>query len=261
MTVALALCVQGTTFAQATSKPLEFEVASVRQVAAAPGTTGAGLVAITPDRASYRGITLKSLLMHAYDLEWFQISGPAWIESERYDVLATIPEGATKEDVPVMLQQLLAERFRLTLHSETMGHQGYVLRIGKGGPKLQLSTGPQKSDTPADPSASRRVDWIRRQTRGDGSVVETLHGATMLAFATHLSDELQVPVIDSTGLSGKFDIILRGSTGADGSSANSDSWTASLFTAVRDLGLELDSEKVPVKRLVIDKAEKIPTEN
>jgi beta-lactamase regulating signal transducer with metallopeptidase domain len=99
-----------------------FEVSSVRQ-AAPPGPqttttaggarriTGAAIVTVTSDRASYRNITLKSLLMRAYDLGLFQISGPAWIESERYDIVATIPEGTPKEDVPVMLQHLLAERF------------------------------------------------------------------------------------------------------------------------------------------------------
>src|ERR1035437_6172053 len=81
--------------AQATSKPLEFEVASVRQAVPADsqagsgrrGTTGAGAVSITSDRASYRDITLKSLLMRAYDLGQFQVSGPPWLAGERSDIL------------------------------------------------------------------------------------------------------------------------------------------------------------------------------
>lgn len=267
LVVALALCVPGATFAQETSKPLEFEVASVRQAVptdsqASSGrrATGAGgSVSITPDRASYRDITLKSLLMRAYGLEPFQISGPAWIESERYDVLATIPEGTAKEDVPIMLQHLLAERFRMTLHSETKDHPGYILGIGKGGSKLKVSA-ERKESAP-----------VAQFMIGNDSVVETLYGATMPAFARNLSRKLGRPVIDSTGLSGEFDIVLTLSKGvvlpgaqettADGSPSEPDSSMASLFTAVQDLGLTLSSDKVPIKCIVVDKAEKMPTEN
>jgi len=267
MAMALVLCMHGTTFAQATSKPLEFEVASVRQAAPAgsqassPGmarTTGAGSVTVTSDRASYRDITLQSLLMRAYDLKPFQISGPAWIDNERYDIAAKIPDGAPTEDVPVMLQHLLAERFRMTLHSETKEHSGYILGIGKGGPKLI----PAKNQNPASTGGF---------TIKDNSAVLNLNGATMPRFVDYLSRLLGRPVIDSTGLPGKFDIALPVSmgvimpgaqeTGADGSPVESDSSFASLFTAIHDLGLKLDSDKVPLKCIVVDKAQKIPTEN
>ena len=106
---------------------------------------------------------------------------------------------------------------------------------------------------------------------GGDSVVETLYGQTMPAFARHLSRILGRPVIDSTGLSGDFDTVLSLSKGvlmpgvqetsADGSPSGADSSMASLFTAVQDLGLALSSDKVPLKCIVVDKAEKIPTEN
>jgi uncharacterized protein (TIGR03435 family) len=267
MAMALILCVQGKTFAQATSRPLEFEVSAVRQAApegsqpSSPGmkrTTGAGSVTVTSDRAFYRNITLKSLLMSAYDMKPFQISGPAWIDNERYDILATIPEGTAKEEVPVMLQNLLAERFRMTLHTETKEHSGYILGIGKGGPKLM----PAKNQNPASTGGF---------TIKDNSAVLNLNGATMPRFVDFLSRLLGRPVIDSTGLPGKFDIALPVSMGvimpgaqetvADGSPVESDSSFASLFTAVHDLGLKLDSGKVPLKCIVVDKAQKMPTEN
>lgn len=276
MTMALVLCIHGTTFAQVTSKRLEFDVASVRQTPAGSQaslglrTTGAGSVTITSDRASYRNITLKSLLTRAYNLKPFQISGPAWIDSERYDVLATIPEGTPIEDVPVMLQHLLAERFRITLHSETKQHSGYSLGIGKGGPKLKLSAENNNSDPSANPDASRRQASLSF-TMGGSSTVMNFKGETMPAFADFLSRTLGRPIIDSTGLPGKFDIALPVSmgvimpgaqeTGADGSPVESDSSMASLFTAIHDLGLKLDSDKVPLKCIVVDKAKKIPTEN
>jgi uncharacterized protein (TIGR03435 family) len=274
MAMALVLCVHGTTFAQATTKSLEFEVASVRQAAPAgsqqssgPRTTGAGSVSVTFDRATYQNITLQSLLMSAYDLKPSQISGPAWIESERFDIVAKIPEGAPRDEVPVMLQNLLAERFRITLHSETKEHPGSILGIGKDGPKL-IPTKNQDSAPSADPDASRRPASMSFTPGGDSM---KLNGATMPAFADVLSRILGRPVLDSTGLSGTFDIVLPFSmgwihpgaqeTGADGSPVESDSSMSSLFTAIHDLGLKLDAGKVPLKYIVVDKAQKIPTEN
>jgi uncharacterized protein (TIGR03435 family) len=157
-----------------------------------------------------------------------------------------------------MLQNLLAERFRMTLHSETKDHPGFILGIGKGGPKLILA----KNQNPASTGGF---------TIKDNLAVMNFNGATMLAFADDLSRTLGRPVIDSTGLPGKFDIALPVSmgvirpgaqeTGADGSPVESDSSFASRFTAVHDLGLKLDAGKVPLKCIVVDKAEKIPTEN
>jgi uncharacterized protein (TIGR03435 family) len=252
---------------------MRFEVATVKPAAPLPSQPssagspgmparripGAAIVSITSDRASYRNITLKSLLMRAYGLEPFQVSGPAWMDSEHYDVLATIPEGTAKEDVPVMLQHLLAERFRVTLHSETKDQPGYILGIGKGGSKLKVSAERGKSA----PMATAKF--------GTDSVIETMYGQTMPAFAHVLARMLERPVIDSTGLSGEFDIVLSLSKGvampgaqetaANGSPSEPDSSMASLFTAVQDLGLTLSSDKVPLKCIVVDKAEKIPTEN
>jgi uncharacterized protein (TIGR03435 family) len=250
----------GASQSASTDVPTSFEVASVRQ-AAPPGsqaTTSGGARRITGAAIVTVTITLKLLLMRAYDLGPFQISGPAWIDSERYDIVAKIPEGAPKEEVPVMLQNLLAERFRMTLHTETKEYSGYILGIGKGGPKLI----PAKNPNPASTGGF---------TIKDNLAVMNFNGATMLAFADDLSRTLQRPVIDSTGLADKFDIALPVSmgvimpraqeTGADGSPVESDSSMSSLFTAIHDLGLKLDSGKVPLKCIVVDKAEKIPTEN
>jgi uncharacterized protein (TIGR03435 family) len=157
----------------------------------------------------------------------------------------------------------------MTLHSETKEHPGYILGIGKGGPKLMPSKN-QKSAPSADPDASRIPRSISF-TMGGSSPETKINGATMPAFADFLSRTLGRPVIDSTGLPGKFDIALPVSMGvimpgaqetaANGSPVESDSSMASLFTAVHDLGLTLDSGKVPLKCIVVDKAEKIPTDN
>jgi len=105
---------------------------------------------------------------------------------------------------------------------------------------------------------------------GNDSVVETMYGRRCQRLRVFLSRMLGRPVIDSTGLSGEFDIVLTLSrtvlpgaqeAAADGSPSEPDSSMASLFTAVQDLGLTLSSDKVPLKCIVVDKAQKIPTEN
>lgn len=252
--VLLVLCAQGIGFAQANSKDLAFEVASVRRAAepgsqtASPGTARATLGASVreyPDQIAYRNITLKSLLMKAYDLKPFEISGPPWIESEHYDVLAKIPEGASKEQVPAMLQNLLAERFRMTMHSEIKEQPGYVLGVGKNGPKFK----------PTSNDHRMMGGFTTTQT---GQTEMKMGGETMAQFSAFLSSQLDRPVMDETGLRGGYNIVMQLEGGLF---QNGPDLSSSLLTAVRELGLQLDARKLPLKHLVIDKAEKIPTEN
>ena len=255
----LMVCAPLTTFAQALQKTPKFEVASVRQ-RRVPGfnTTGVGIVEITSSRASYRDITLKSLLMRAYNLEPFQVKGPVWLDSQRYDVLAVIPEGTPRDQVFVMLQHLLAERFGLKLRFAAQQVTGYSLKIGKGGAKLTLS----------DPAASPRQAPMSFTTAND-SVILKLNGTTMPSFAGVLSRFLQLPVVDLTSLSGKFDIALSlarddlqfgRSVNSDGSSESAGTG-ASFFTAVHALGLDLISDRVPLQSVVVEKAQRNPIEN
>src|SRR5271165_4935802 len=129
-------------FSQA--KP-EFEVASVKPSAPPSGN---GPVAIgsrggpgTPDpgRVTFIRLGLKGLLTSAYRVQPYQVIGPDWLDTERFDITATIPQGATKDDADVMLQNLLAERFHLTLHHGIRELPLYELTVGKGGPKMKPS--------------------------------------------------------------------------------------------------------------------------
>jgi uncharacterized protein (TIGR03435 family) len=183
--------------------------------------------------------------MRAYDLKEFQISGPGWIDSDRYDVIATIPEGAPEEEVPVMLQNLLAERFQMRIHRSTKTYDGLVLGVGKGGSKL----------TPAaHPNASNNKDRADRATMSFDPPEQHLFGITMPALATSLSSEFGRPVVDSTQLVGKFDMSLP--TALDGPEAESVE-----ITGLRDLGLTLTPGKVQLDAIVVDKANETPDEN
>ncbi len=98
--------------------------------------------------------------MTAYGVKTYQISGPAWLDTERFDIVAKVPQGATKDDVKLMLQNLLADRFKLTLHREKKDMPMYALLVAKNGPKL-------KESPPDDPNANDAAPAPLDPNRGD----------------------------------------------------------------------------------------------
>src|SRR5579863_73926 len=123
-----------------------FDVASIKPSApvtpamAASGKIHAGMK-ITATRVDIGMLSLMDLICKAYDVKQYQVSGPAWLGAQRFDILAKMPEGATKEQAPQMLQTLLAERFKLKIHRDDKQQPVpiYALVVGKGGPKMKLS--------------------------------------------------------------------------------------------------------------------------
>src|SRR5947209_8710373 len=122
-----------------------FEVASIKP-APPPSDPHKFMVGMrggpgTPDpgQITYSNVTIRNVLMNAYDVKEFQISGPAWLNNERYDITAKVPPGTTKEQFKLMLQNLLAERFKVTLHHETKDLPMFALVVAKGGSKLKES--------------------------------------------------------------------------------------------------------------------------
>src|SRR5262249_3697028 len=133
-----ALC-----FAQTGNLQPSFEVASIKP-AAPPSDPHRIMVGMrggpgTPDpgQISYFNVTLRNVLMTAYDVKDYQISGPGWLGSERYDIIAKVPPGTTKEQLRLMLQNLLAERFQVSLHHESKELPMFALVVAKGGPKMK----------------------------------------------------------------------------------------------------------------------------
>jgi len=90
-------------------------------------------------RAEYTFMSLKDLITVAYKVKPFQITGPDWLAGQRFDIVAKLPDGASKDDSPKMLQALLAERFKLEVHRDSSEHPVLALVVGKGGPKLKES--------------------------------------------------------------------------------------------------------------------------
>lgn len=289
--VVLTLLAAAPVFSQTPS----FEVASVKPAAAQSGG-GRGMIRIQggpgtrdPGRITYTNITAMILLSIAYDVKNFQITGPSWLESEHYDITAKVPEGATKEQTNVMLQNLITERFHLVLHHETKEMQGYELVPNKTGVKVKASTpepdaaipgGPPPSGPPARdangfPKLNGRGFLVMMDMTPKGPVAKlSAKDQPMSELVKMLGNQLRRPIVDKTGLTGKYDFNLEyapdmagmggpppppgggpAPTGADESGPD-------ITTAVREqLGLKLDSKKLPVDILIIDKADKVPTEN
>jgi uncharacterized protein (TIGR03435 family) len=247
-----------------------FEAASVKPAPPPAGRAMLIHMGGDPGRVSYQNVTLKQLLTKAYGVKEYQVSGPAWIDTERYDVTATMPEKTPKESVERMLQNLLAERFQLKLHRESKEAPVYALVVAKGGPKLK------KSEMAAVPAGSAGGGPGRGIRMGPGKLEG--NGMDMGFFTDVLSTLVGRPVLDRTELKDAYDCTLEFTPDATLSvammkmsmarpegapeGAAPESSGPSIFTAVQEqLGLKLESRKAPLDLIVVDGAEKVPTEN
>jgi uncharacterized protein (TIGR03435 family) len=241
------------------------------------------------------------LLTTAYGVKSYQIEGPDWLNSDKFDIIAKIPAETTKEQHKLMLQNLLAERFKLTLHHQTKELPMYALVVGKGGPKMKPSDEepaaaskeeapnappppppsaslPERPKMDADgfpvlPPAMRKVTVNMMNTRTGRNRMLASH-ESMTHLADMLSNRLGRPVVDETGLTGLYDFTLEyapdasigplppPSPGMDGGPTAGTPDAADLFSAIQaQIGLKLQQKKGPVDLLVIDRLEKVPTEN
>jgi uncharacterized protein (TIGR03435 family) len=229
-----------------------FDVASVKVskapdalVLLTPGTMSAASGKMTVPNSgglvSIRNWGLNVCIMAAWDLGPGQISGPSWMGSERYDIEARTSPDSSQADLRLMLQALLADRFKMAAHHETKESTGYALVVAKGGPKLKASTGDQRSAVVFAPPS-----------------LLIGNGSTMAGLALALSFPVGGRVADETGIAGEFDFSL---TYARDQAAGVDAGP-SIFTALQEqLGLRLEARKSTMDVLVVDRAERVPTEN
>jgi uncharacterized protein (TIGR03435 family) len=244
MSLSLMLLASGTVEAQ-----LEvpgFEVASIKVDTAGtdegPGK-GRELVHITPDGLTMRNIRMRSAMKWAYSVQTEQISGPAWIDSERYVILTKTGSEAPEERLRLMLRKLLTERFQMTVHWEAKELRVYALAVGSG-PKLR-------------PSNDKGEGGVKF---GDGNSAVAAN-ATLTQFADSLTNALRAIVLDETGLKGPYSFTLdlnRYQTG----DILPDEMPGLMARGLRDeLGLKLESVKRRVAMLIVDRANKTPAAN
>ena len=253
------IAIAATNVANAQNAPIaaKFEVASVKRTE----RCFTGNSSLDPGSVTLKGLPLKGILMEAFKVKMDQIEGPSWLENECFEISAKIPQGVAADQVPVMLQALLAERFKLVAHKVDRPRTGYALVVDKGGPRFKEE----------DPKAPFMGKDARPGLMFYGR--NALKGVmTMATLASNLSRQGYGPVEDATGLTGKYGIDLAWAPEKPLESAAVDAGAppvgnlpapeASLFTAVREsLGLKLERRNVPVQYLVIDRIERIPTEN
>ncbi len=275
---------------------LEFEVASVKTNKSGPMMTA---MRVVPSEFRMTNIPLRILIMQAYRVSGYQlIGGPNWLDSERFDIVAKAPAGSPPDQTQLMLRGLLADRFKLKVHGETREAQVYALVLarsdGRLGPKLSKST-----DDCEKILAERRAAAAAARASGGGPVPFTMPGPNekpvctinmrptsvlngiplmkfigggqpMQVLVNQISSFLNKRVVDRTGLTGLYDFELefsmrgqmplttQGAGGAATAAPIDEGPT--VFDAVRELGLKLESERGPVEHLVIDSVQR-PTED
>jgi uncharacterized protein (TIGR03435 family) len=211
------------------------------------------------DRYVIRQATMVDLIGKAYSVDPANVQGgPSWLESDRFDIYAKIPRRTSTETSRLMLRALLADRFKLVLHSGTKPLPAYVLTVGKGGPKMTEADGSVDSnclyiEPPANPPAG--TEPMR---------AFSCHNMSMQGLVENLpewaGDYLHDPVVDSTGLKGGWDFEIKfhskgrvGRAGANG---------ISVFDAIdKQLGLKLEAKTAPLPILVVDSVNETPTPN
>jgi uncharacterized protein (TIGR03435 family) len=282
-----------------------FEVATIKPATLpGPAQVAAGKIHIGMNvdgaRVDIGAMSLADLIRVAYRVKAYQVSGPAWMTTARFDVMAKIPEGGSKDQVPEMLQALLAERFGLKFHRESQEHSVYALVAAKGGPKLKEAP-PDEPMPPADDKSGgmtigtekgpvrvtndskgvvvRGANGTTRMTMVDGKMHMEASKISMEGFAELLSRFVDRPVVDMTEIKGDYQIslelsmddlramarsqgmVLPGGPGDKPADTASDPSGGTIFQAVQQLGLKLEARKAPLDTILIDHIEKTPTEN
>jgi uncharacterized protein (TIGR03435 family) len=191
---------------------------------------------------SSTGATLKSLLEIAYGVNTMRIAGPDWLDSDRFDISAKAPEGTADADIKPLLQALLAERLAVKAHFESRLTPVYEMTVAKGGPKLHLFDPANPPRSPENPGGSF-----------------TLGVGTTAQIADALARAAGRPIIDKAQLEGRFAFTVNFTPF---SAAPKDNAPPDIFTAVQQqLGLKLEANREPIDILVVDHAERVPTEN
>jgi len=268
----------GNSVAQGQENRPTFEVASVRPAILHPGdppgrdcTGGPG----TSDPAYLKCSCspLAAVVARAYNINFTDLRGPDWAfwTLNCYDITAKVPIGTSKEQFQLMLQNLLGDRFQLVAHHETQILPAYALSLGKAGPKFRAhpTTPPSDASSP-DPrnSGSLPTGGQRGSLLWVGTNLRlTANDSDMKSVARLLMQVVQAPVVDETGLDGRYDFVLNFAapefmTGGQSNSKKNEEELPQILTALQEeLGLKLTMKKVPRELLVVDRANKVPTEN
>ena len=293
--VVCLVCSASVAFAQSPS-PLSFEVASIRQIeyteqvrdevlagTRRPRTT------VTDSRVSITYTSLAEIVRRAFrllDQPW-RLAAPEWLNDSRFDLQATIPAGARTDQIPEMLQALLAQRFAFVAHRESREVSGHALVVRGNGAKLREMTSQELEELARlRQSGKPEAQTIRTETSAftftptaAGSIRAEVKGMSMSELARDLTGAVGRPVVDRTGLTGRYHFTLEmpmpdsasltgrgvGAAGSGPAAGASDPRgmvgmiMSGMVDAVQQLGLRLESDRIPVEVIVVDKMSRTPT--
>lgn len=229
--------------ALAAEAPSAFDVASIR-----PSQGGREAVEVLPGSVTMRNMRLTGAIRWAYNVLDVQVSGPDWLNTTRFDILAKAGEPAKEPEMQMMMQTLLADRFKLELHRQTKEVNAMILTVAKGGRKL------------------KQVEQEGSPSFSTGKLNLTGKGATVAQLISFLSHEIRLPIIDQTGLTGRYDYFMDINAyitdemrNQGGPPVEAPSIIASALQG--QLGLKVEAKKMPLEVVVVDKMEKTPTDN
>lgn len=262
-----------------------FDAVSVKPVQSPAGMPGvrarrdagpAGGAVKDAGRIHYPAISLQALLLQAFDAASFQLQGPAWMSSERFDIDATMPPDTSNATFHAMLQNLLQERFQLAFHRETRDLSGFALVVVKPGKMKEASAAPANDG--AEPELKMGKDGyfeppnrqgIFFQMAGPNAARATGRQASIAELVSLLQNQLKKPVKDATGLTAKYDFTLDYATeglslggGRLAMSMGNGTESPEIYTALStQLGLKLESRQLPAEIVVVDHIERVPKGN
>jgi uncharacterized protein (TIGR03435 family) len=217
-----------------------FAVASIRPSSAQVQFEHDGITETTPGSVRMRDVTVATCITWAYGVQHGQVSGPAWMENEHWDIQAKADGAVKDEQLKLMMRALLQERFGLAFHRERKELRAYVLTVGKGERKL------------------RQADAAESPLRTNSAMGSVVRALTMQEFADFLSQPLQKPVVDRTGLPGRWDFAFDFTNYLPRREGEERPDFEGVLNATLqgEVGLKLESEKTLVDVLVVDRVEK-----
>jgi len=258
----------GLAFAQQPPDGPKFEVASIKPSDPDPQNTM--FIGMSADGAmvNYTNITLLDCIRGAYRVRDFQIAGPDWMTKARFAISAKLPPNASPDQIPKMLQALLADRFKLEIRREMKEQNVYVLSVAKDGAKLKPSEAKPDDNEPKalGPDGQPRASMMFGVQ--PGGMFITAPSASLASLVGLMSRFTARPVVDMTGIQGLYDFRLLFAPEINNSPLTVppapdgviDS-APSLFDAVKPYGLRLEARKAPIEMIVVTHLEKTPTEN
>jgi uncharacterized protein (TIGR03435 family) len=283
-TLTIALVLSSLAFGQA-PKRLEFEVATVRPSGPVQ-TNGAQTPAaaqVDPSQIRLTYLTMRDFITRAYRVRAYQVDGPDWIASERYDISAKVPAGATTAQVPEMLQALLEDCFGLKIHRSQKQFTVYTLERNKK-PFTMTEVEPRDSSSGVTGVAPRAGNGLSLNTARGGLFTFADNkmegkGVSMDVLSNQLTGMMGMPIVNSTGLTAFYDFsldvneedfsVMMARTAMTRGVAYppelalelAAATTPSFIAALDKMGLKLEKGQSPLEVVVIDNLKKIPTEN